>query len=94
MAVQQPETIEVAAVEVRRTPSSLVRVVFGGGGLAGFAVSGVPDEACLLHLPLADGAIDEHGRVRRHRLLAPRRVGLALALTGYRVCPSGSSRWN
>jgi NADPH-dependent ferric siderophore reductase len=62
MAVQQPETIEVAAVEVRRTPSSLVRVVFGGGGLAGFAVSGVPAEACLLHLPLADGAIDEHGR--------------------------------
>jgi hypothetical protein len=29
MAVQQPETIEVAAVEVRRTSSSLVRVVFG-----------------------------------------------------------------
>jgi NADPH-dependent ferric siderophore reductase len=62
MAARQPETIEMAAVEVRRTSSSLVRVVFGGCGLAGFAVSGVPDEACLLHLPLADGAIDEHGR--------------------------------
>jgi len=62
MAAQQQETIEVEAVEVRRTSSSLVRVVFGGPGLAEFAVSGVPDEACLLHLPLAGGGIDEHGR--------------------------------
>ncbi|GAA1314331.1 siderophore-interacting protein [Pseudonocardia xinjiangensis] len=62
MAGQQRDAVEMVVVDVRRTSSSLARVVFGGPGLADFAVSDVPDEACLLHLPLADGGIDEHGR--------------------------------
>jgi NADPH-dependent ferric siderophore reductase len=62
MAGQQPGIIEMETVGVRRMSSSLTRVVFGGPGLADFAVSGVPDEACLLHLPLAGGGVDDHGR--------------------------------
>jgi NADPH-dependent ferric siderophore reductase len=62
MSGQLLETIEMEAVDVRRMSSSLIRVVFEGPGLADFAVSGVPDEACLLHLPLPGGGVDDHGR--------------------------------
>ncbi|WP_433298325.1 siderophore-interacting protein [Pseudonocardia sp. CA-142604] len=76
MAGQQLETIEMEAVDVRRMSSSLIRVVFEGPGLVDFAVSGVPDEACLLHLPLPGGGVDDHGRWYTIRAFDPASVRL------------------
>ena len=51
MAGQQPETIEMEAVDVRRMSSSLIRVVFEGPGLADFTSTGILDEWVALTVP-------------------------------------------
>ncbi|WP_232664171.1 siderophore-interacting protein [Pseudonocardia sp. TRM90224] len=60
---------ELKVLDVRRTSPSIVRIGLAGPPIASL---GVPDEACVLHLPLPDGGRDDYGRWYTIRAVEPR----------------------
>ncbi|MEJ3657834.1 siderophore-interacting protein [Actinomycetes bacterium KLBMP 9759] len=69
MVAQDPEVpFELEVREVRRTSPSIVRIGLVGPPIASL---GVPDEACVLHLPLPDGGRDDYGRWYTVRAIEP-----------------------
>lgn len=64
----------VRVVGVRRLCELFVRAELAGPGLAEVGLPGVPDEACVFHLPLPAGGVDEHGRWYSLRAVSPDRA--------------------
>lgn len=70
-------------VDVERLSPSLVRVVLGGAGLAGFTSLGVPDEACVFEFPVpgaATGLVPDPGRWYTVRRFSESRLTLDVVL--------------
>lgn len=61
----------VRVVGLRRLSETFVRAEVEGDALAEVGLPGVPDEAVVLHFPLADGGRDENGRWYTLREVSP-----------------------